>query len=79
MMFSTELDDYRFVPDDEVDARLRTGQWGFDGDSSVHVQLGDGTYTQRPASELGAVYSNGGAYDPVSARVARSAKKEWEG
>ena len=79
MMFSTELDDYRFVPDDEVDARLRTGQWGFDGDTNVHVQLGDGTYTQRPASELGAVYSNGGAYDPVSARVARNEKKEWEG
>ena len=78
-LYSLEQKQWFPVPDDEVEGRLRTGQWVYPKGTSVNVKLGDGTYKPVDQSELGRVFAEGGGYDTVAARAMRHDQAEYEG
>ena len=78
-LWSVKANDYVEVPDDQVDAALKSGDFGTGPNKVFHVQTSDGSYGTVEAEDIWRVLDAGGRYESKNERTERYDREEFGG
>ena len=78
-MFDTRAQQWREMPDNQVQAAYESGNFVFAKGEKIHIQAPDGRFGTIDESELNQAFRAGAIYDTAVARQERADKAEYEG
>lgn len=78
-MFDTRAQQWRDIPDAQVQAAYESGKFVFAKGEKIHIQAPDGRFGTIDESELNQAFRAGASYDTALARQERADKAEYEG
>ncbi len=78
-MFDTRAQQWREIPDNQVQAAYESGNFVFAKGEKIHIQAPDGRFGTIDESELNQALRAGASYDTALARQERADKAEYEG
>ena len=78
-LWSVKANDFVEVPDDQVDAALKSGDFGTGPNKVFHVQTSDGSYGTVGAEDIWRVLDAGGRYESKAERTERYDREEFGG
>ena len=78
-MFDTRAQQWRDIPDAQVQAAYESGKFVFAKGEKIHIEAPDGRFGTIDESELNKAFRAGATYDTGTARQERADKGEYEG
>ena len=78
-MFDTQAQQWREIPDEQVQAAYESGKFVFAKGEKIHIEAPDGRFGTIDESELSKAFRAGAAYDTGAERQERADKAEYEG
>jgi hypothetical protein len=78
-MFDTQAQQWREIPDAQVQAAYESGKFVFAKGEKIHIEAPDGRFGTIDESELNKALRAGATYDTAAARQERADQAEYEG